>query len=148
MFYWFLIPLVIDRVTKYGVVTEVIPDQQLFSFLDVYLTYNRGISWGIGNSDHHGQFVFVSLLVAMVLVSFCWFMYKTPMKHVALCASLVVLSGALSNFYDRIRFGGVIDFILFYWRDWWFPVFNMADVFIFCGITVLLYLFFKDELCE
>lgn len=146
-FFYFFVPLFIDRVTKYCVISQIIPDQQILSFLDVYLTYNRGISWGVGSSEHHGQFVFISFLVALVLLMFCWFMYKTPMNRMALGACLVILSGALSNFYDRIHFGGVVDFILFYWGSWWFPVFNMADVFIFCGTCVLLYFHAKDELC-
>lgn len=144
---WFFIPLVIDRVSKYLVVSQIIPDQQIFPFLDIYLTYNRGVSWGVGSSECHSQFLMVSILVALVMAMFCWFMYTTPMKRIAVNACYMILSGAISNFYDRICFAGVVDFILFYWRSWWFPVFNMADVFIFCGTCVLLYLHAKDDLC-
>lgn len=139
-------PLFIDRVTKYCVVSELIPDQQIFPFLDVYLTYNRGLSWGIGSSSNQGQFLFISCLVALAIAAFGWFMCKASMKRSMLDASLVVLSGALSNLYDRIYFGGVVDFILFYWGSWWFPVFNMADVFIFFGTLILFYFHAKDEL--
>lgn len=147
IFLYFFIPLLIDRVTKYSVVSQTVPDQQVFPFLDIYLTYNRGVSWGVGSSECHSQFLFVSVLVALVMGMFCWFMYKTPMKRVAVDACFMILSGAISNFYDRICFGGVVDFILFYWGSWWFPVFNMADVFIFLGTCVLLYLHAKDDLC-
>lgn len=141
----FFIPFLIDRVTKYCIVSEVIPEQQLLPFLDIYLTYNRGVSWGVGSSEHYGQFIFISFLVAFIIGIFCWYIYKMPMGRIANCACLVILSGALSNFYDRIYFGGVVDFILFYWGSWWFPVFNMADVFIFLGTIVLLYFHLKDE---
>ncbi len=133
--------------SKYCVVVGIIPDQQLLPFLDVYLTYNRGVSWGVGSSGDSGQFVFISSLVAAIIAGFCWYIYKTPMKQMALAASLMILSGAISNFCDRLHFGGVVDFILFYWGSWWFPVFNMADVFIFLGTCWLLYLHATDEFC-
>ena len=32
----------------------------------------------------------------------------------------------------------VVDFLLFYWRDWYFPAFNLADVAITCGAALLI----------
>lgn len=144
-FLFFFIPLIVDRITKYLVVSGTLPDQQVGSFLDIYLTYNRGISWGVGNSSHQGQFILISCVVAAVILGFVWYIYKTNMKQAELGLCLLILSGALSNFYDRIMHEGVIDFILFHWGDWSFPVFNIADAFISVGTCLLLYVFFKQE---
>ena len=144
---YFLLPLLVDRISKYLVVIKIIPDQQILPFFDIYLVYNRGVSFGVGSSGNLVQFILVSGMVAAIILGFCWYMYKTLMKSMALGACLMILSGAVSNFYDRLHFGGVVDFILLYWGDWWFPIFNMADVFIFIGACLLLYAQAKDEFC-
>ncbi len=53
-------------------------------------------------------------------------------------ALALVLGGALGNLYDRILRGSVTDFVLFYWRDWQFPAFNVADSAISVGAVMLL----------
>jgi signal peptidase II len=46
----------------------------------------------------------------------------------------LILGGAVGNLIDRVRLGYVVDFIDFRW----FPVFNLADSSIVCGVTVLV----------
>ncbi|MBI2690186.1 MAG: signal peptidase II [Acidobacteria bacterium] len=53
-------------------------------------------------------------------------------------ALALVLGGALGNLYDRILRGSVTDFLLLYWRDWQWPVFNVADSAISVGAVLLL----------
>lgn len=50
----------------------------------------------------------------------------------------LVIAGALGNGIDRIQHGHVIDFILVYWQQWFFPAFNVADIAISCGAILLL----------
>jgi len=54
------------------------------------------------------------------------------------CALSLILAGALGNVIDRIRFGHVIDFILAYWDEHAFPIFNVADSAITIGAALLL----------
>ena len=54
-----------------------------------------------------------------------------------------VLAGALGNLYDRIYYGYVIDFIEFYYEDFSWPIFNVADIAISIGIILLLYNMFS-----
>jgi signal peptidase II len=53
-------------------------------------------------------------------------------------ALALVLGGALGNLYDRILRGSVTDFLLVYYRDWQWPVFNVADSAISVGAVLLL----------
>lgn len=54
---------------------------------------------------------------------------------------ILILAGAISNLIDRLYFGCIIDFIdLKFW-----PVFNLADVFITLGTIFILYSFIKKE---
>ena len=43
-----------------------------------------------------------------------------------------MIGGAIGNLIDRLAYGHVVDFLLFYWHTWFFPAFNLAD----CAITV------------
>ena len=53
-------------------------------------------------------------------------------------ALTLILGGAIGNVIDRVVYGHVVDFLLFYWRDWYFPAFNLADVGISCGAVLLV----------
>ena len=48
------------------------------------------------------------------------------------------MAGAIGNVIDRIAYGHVIDFLLFYWNNWYFPAFNLADCFITVGATLVV----------
>lgn len=142
----FVIPFLLDRVTKYAVMYGVIGQQDVTSFLEIYLTYNRGISWGIGSSSSSIQFYLVSILVVFVIGCFAWYVKKYFTHILSVAASWMVLSGAISNVIDRIRFGGVVDFIHVHYGNWSFPVFNVADIFITCGVFLLFYLHMKEDI--
>ena len=51
----------------------------------------------------------------------------------------MIIGGALGNFVDRIFFSAVPDFIDFYFRDFHWFVFNIADIFITLGVICLIY---------
>lgn len=142
---FFVIPFLIDRVTKLLVVWQLVPNQDVTSFLEIYLTYNRGISWGIGSSSSPYHFVLLSALIALVIGAFIWYVRTMQLSKWAYASCLMIMSGALSNFFDRLWYGGVVDFIRFYWNSYSFPVFNMADVFISCGTALLVYFHRVDE---
>ena len=50
----------------------------------------------------------------------------------------MILSGAIGNLIDRLRFGYVIDFIHLHWQNHYFPAFNLADAAISVGVCFLL----------
>ena len=45
---------------------------------------------------------------------------------------------AVGNVVDRLLHGHVIDFLLFYWQNWFYPAFNIADSFICVGVVLML----------
>jgi len=57
------------------------------------------------------------------------------------------LGGAVGNLIDRIIYGYVIDFIDFYYQQWHWPAFNIADSAISIGVVMLLLdaLFFVEK---
>ena len=54
-------------------------------------------------------------------------------QHMLCLAYVLVLGGALGNAIDRIFLGYVVDFIVFHYREWYFPAFNLADASITVG---------------
>ena len=48
------------------------------------------------------------------------------------------MAGALGNVIDRVAYGHVIDFLLFYWGNAYFPAFNVADICITIGAVFLI----------
>ena len=68
--------------------------------------------------------------------------YYLPLSVTA----LVMVSGALGNFIDRVCRGYVVDFIYFSLID--FPIFNVADIYVtmtFIVLVLLIFFYYKDE---
>lgn len=85
------------------------------------VVYNQGIAFGFLPSNWW-------LLVNLVLISILFFWTKGGI------ASGLIIGGGLANILDRIIQGRVVDFIdLHFW-----PVFNLADLFICLGVAVLI----------
>jgi len=54
------------------------------------------------------------------------------------CAIGLIIGGALGNVVDRLRQGAVTDWLDLHVADWHWPIFNLADVAIVCGVGLLL----------
>jgi lipoprotein signal peptidase len=100
---------------------------------------NQGALFGFLR-DHktlaNSGFAVISLLAAAAIVY--WSTHRSTARDRWLCAALgLILAGTLGNFYDRVVFNGVRDFLHWnYLFDW--PVFNIADCCLVCGAGLLL----------
>lgn len=57
----------------------------------------------------------------------------------------LIVSGAIGNLVDRVRFGYVVDFVRFHLNDRWaYPTFNVADAWITIGVVLILIEGFLD----
>ena len=99
---------------------------------------NHGALWGIGGSQKGNANLFfagVSLIAATGIL--IWGTRRGPSRERWLSAALgLILGGTVGNLYDRIVFGGVRDFMHFYYVPW--PVFNFADCCLVVGAGLLL----------
>jgi lipoprotein signal peptidase len=99
---------------------------------------NQGALFGLGNDYSayaNGFFAVVSVTAALAIA--VWSTRKSAAHDGWLCAALgLILAGTLGNLFDRVVFGGVRDFLYFYWIEW--PVFNVADCFLVGGAGLLL----------
>lgn len=117
----------------YGVPVEVLP------VFDLRLSYNTGAAFSF-LADAGGLqrwfFAAVGIVVSVMLV--VW-MKRTPRWQWWVgVAQALVLGGALGNLYDRIVHGYVVDFISLHYGEYYFAVFNLADMAISVGATLLI----------
>lgn len=113
----------------------------------LHLTYaeNTGAAFSMLEG---GRWLFL-LLTPVMLAAFGYLLFSGRIKTFpGEVAVVCIITGGLGNFIDRILNGFVVDMIYFVPIN--FPVFNVADIFITCGVIVFLflYLFSKGELIE
>jgi signal peptidase II len=133
--------VILDVVSK-EVVQRSLADRSsidLLPFLQLVLVYNRGAAFGFLGEASGWQlpfFMAVGLVVCIVIVIRLVRAAATEKWFEA--ALVLILSGTIGNLIDRIRVGYVTDFIDIYFETWHFPAFNVADMAIFLGATMLV----------
>lgn len=134
----------IDRLTKH-LVMYTMPHYQLNQFASIDLVFNRGISFGLFHSENGIIFAAVNVLVGLVIAMLVMHAYSRMQHGKLIVGEIFIFAGAISNVIDRCIYGGVVDFIAFSCLDWHFAVFNVADIFIFCGVTLMLILEYSQS---
>jgi len=135
--------ILLDRITKSWALT-LVQEKIVNPFLSFGLTFNRGINWGIFNSSNGTTFIIINIAIAAVILGMliytftCW-KHKSP-----ILGQVLVLAGALSNYYDRIMHGGVIDFIVLSAGNLSWPAFNIADAAILLGVGLIAITNYKN----
>ena len=114
----------------------------LTPFLDLVLTWNTGISYGLFRQEGPlGQWTLLALkLIAVVLL---WIWLSRASSRVTAVALGLIIGGAIGNAVDRVAYGAVADFVLLHvstttFNFSWY-VFNLADAAIVFGVIGLLY---------
>jgi len=124
--------LYFDGAFAYGERLNVLP------VFDLTLMYNRGAAFSFLASEQGWQrwlFTAFGVVASAVIV---WLLRRHAAQRRFCLALTLIMGGALGNVIDRLAYGHVIDFLLFYWRDWYYPAFNIADVAITCGAVLLV----------
>ena len=134
----------LDQGSKYFVLTRLknTPDIILIpGVLQLHYLENRGMAFGLFEGK-------IPVFVILCVLFFCVFFYvyaripRTGYYLPLTITSLIMVSGALGNFIDRVFRKYVVDFIYFSLID--FPVFNMADIYVGCsGILLVILVCFK-----
>ena len=137
-----VIVIALDQLTKWLIVQHFSYGERLnlLPVLDLTLAYNTGAAWSFLAAESGWQrWMFTGLAVAVAVVLVVWLKrLKARSQGLLACALSLILAGALGNVIDRIRLGHVIDFVLVYWDEHLFPVFNVADSAISVGAALLL----------
>lgn len=140
------VAIALDQFTKWLIATRMTELQEIPiipGFFSLQFIRNPGAAFGM-LANQTWFFVLVTLgAVGFIL----YYLRQQASRHwISTLALGLLLGGAIGNLIDRLRFGRVVDFLLFYWRDYYFPNFNVADICITVGVGLLvLYLLLMEE---
>ena len=139
-FYFLILLLIIfsiDRFSKIKIIADFSDDIFFINeFLNFDLVWNTGIGFGLLSFNSSLYYNLISLLIFAVVLFLIFIGLKSDKFDKTIFS--VIIGGALGNFYDRITFKAVPDFIdLHYGNFHWFT-FNVADIFITIGIICFI----------
>jgi signal peptidase II len=146
LFFVFLI-FISDRLSKIYIINESLKNLDNFilksTYLNIRLIWNEGIAFGLFSFDDKFLYHFLSLLILVIILVIIYMIIKSDgLKKFSF---LLILGGALGNFYDRIAYGAVPDFIDFHVNGFHWFIFNIADIFISIGVFALIVLEIFDK---
>ena len=123
--------LVVEMIKHIGTRIPVID-----GFFDLTYITNKGAAWGM-LSGKTGLLLAVSIVVFVLITFFLRQICEGWTERYY--ALLLVMSGIIGNTIDRVfRGGGVVDFLRFYFRNWEWPSFNVADCAICIGVGMFI----------
>ena len=130
--------LIIDIISKIIVSNLMNVNDSILVIKDFfYITYvrNTGAAFSVFSNN-----TWLVILISLVIIFFLiWYLYKNkPKSRLEIVGYSMILGGAFGNFIDRIVYGYVIDFFDFYIFSYNYPIFNLADSFIFIGVIFLI----------
>ena len=101
------------------------------------LGFNSGASFGMMGGFMAGKPLLMAALTGALTIAFAVMAFRAQ-PALERAGFALVVGGALGNIIDRLRQGAVTDFLDFYWRDWHWPTFNVADIAITLGAVLIL----------
>lgn len=108
-------------------------------FFDLTLVFNPGAAFSF-LANHNGWQKYFFIVLAIVICAWLvWGILHNQFGQKGKWAAALIIGGALGNVIDRLIYGQVVDFILFYWKNWHYPAFNIADSFICIGAALLFW---------
>jgi len=117
-------------------------------FFSITYVLNPGAAFGmmakLDESYRQGFFIVITTIAIAAVI---YLMIKEQAMKVRLVSYTLILSGAIGNFIDRIYMGKVVDFLHFYYKQYQWPAFNVADIAISLGIGLLFidYMILKNR---
>lgn len=134
-----LLILLLDQASKTAALSLLVEGQRVAVFpgFSLSLGFNTGASFGLFAETMASRPLIMAALTAVLAAFFACMALRARHPSEAVGYALIV-GGAAGNILDRLRQGGVTDFLDFYWRNQHWPTFNGADVAIVMGAMLIL----------
>ena len=126
-----------DRISKLEIINKFNQSSYYVNdFINLDLIWNTGIVFVIFSTDSNLLYNLISFTIGSVIIILMYALIVS--KKIDKLIYSIIIGGALGNFYDRILYKAVPDFIdLHYGNFHWFT-FNLADIFITMGILIFI----------
>ncbi|MBC7203795.1 MAG: lipoprotein signal peptidase [Pusillimonas sp.] len=121
-----------DTALAYGQRWPILP------FFDFTLLYNPGAAFSFLADNQDWQRWLFTIIAVGAIALILHLLWRSRGQYLFCTALMAILGGAVGNLIDRVHHGHVVDFLLFYWQQWHFPAFNIADVSITVGAMLLI----------
>ena len=141
---WYLLAaalVVADQLTKWIVLARFAPGErlELTGFLNLVLVFNKGAAFSFLAQESGWQTPALAAFAIAAAVIVSVLIYRNPAKTLFCTGLSLILSGAVGNVIDRLRFGHVVDFVDLHAMGWHWPAFNVADSAITIGVVLLAF---------
>ncbi len=136
-----VVVIVLDQLTKHSASQELVLYHAIpvFPGFNLTLMHNTGAAFSfLSQAGGWQRWFFITLAIVISIAILIW-MHSVPANKRWLPAALAfVLGGAIGNLIDRINHGYVVDFIEVYYKNYYWPAFNIADSAITIGAIMLI----------
>ena len=135
----FFLIIFFDQLTKILVIKnfQLYESLSILPFFNLTFIVNYGFAFGFLNNPSLNQII-VILVIFSIIAYFLYLLIKTQDQFFRF-SLILVLSGAVGNFIDRVFHGFVIDFIDIYLGSYHWPAFNLADSSITLGFILIMF---------
>ncbi len=138
-----ILVVALDQWTKmlaFQQLSPIYPKRIIDGFFSLTLVMNSGVAFGVFSgieSSLKAWFLLgLSGITAGLVILF--YLFEKNLQILTRLGLALVVGGAIGNMIDRWRYEKVIDFLDFYWKNYHWPAFNIADCAISIGVTLLL----------
>ena len=130
----------LDRLSKLYIIylDKINNGSEIFQskFLNIYLIWNEGIAFGLFSLDDKHLYNILTLIILIVIIIILYLVVKN--KGFKRYSLIFILGGAIGNFFDRIFYKAVPDFIDFHIGNFHWFIFNVSDIFITVGVICMI----------
>jgi len=131
----------LDRITK-KIVIDLFQGnfgQEIYlsKYININLIWNQGIAFGLMTSNDVIFYNILTTIIVLITLLVFWMMLKS--ENSERYGFLIIFAGSLGNIYDRLYYNAVPDFIDLHVENFYWFIFNVADIFITIGVILLIF---------
>lgn len=135
-----IILFLIDRISKIYILKLAelnnAVDIYITPYLNLYLIWNKGVAFGLISFDDQFIYNLITFVISLIIITLIVVTAKS--KDIKKYFYMMIIGGALGNFFDRVYYSAVPDFIDLHIGNFHWFVFNIADIFITIGVICLI----------
>ena len=137
LFVLITIIFIFDRLSKLKIISELRESSYFVNdFINFDLVWNIGVGFGFFSTNSNIIYNFITAIIALVIIILLYIFVTSRTLDKVIYATII--GGALGNFYDRLNYKAVPDFIDMHYKDFHWFTFNVADIFITVGIIFFI----------
>ena len=133
--YWLIFFL--DRISKFKIINNFNESAYFVNnYINIDLIWNIGIGFGLFSTNSSLLYNLVTLLIGVVIIILIYVFMKSD--NIEKFSYAIIIGGASGNFYDRMIYKAVPDYIDIHYNNFHWFTFNVADIFITIGILIFI----------